>query len=69
MNLWIKLAVAGVGVALGLKAVQWYFWVLHGEYYFPGRYEDAYAAMALAVLVSILALAAVVVSHMIISRR
>jgi len=28
-----------------------YFWVLRAEYYFPGRYEDAFAATFYALLI------------------
>jgi hypothetical protein len=30
-----------------------YFWVLRADYYFPGRYEDAFAATFYALLVGL----------------
>jgi len=65
MSLIRKVAITTTVCGAFLAAVYCYYFLVWADYYFPGRYESAFAAFGNSVVVSIVVLAAVVVSHFI----
>jgi hypothetical protein len=47
-----KVAAVVVLAVLPLAGTYLYMWVWRGKHYFPGRYEDAYQALAMAAFAS-----------------
>lgn len=69
MTLVNKIAITLLCASGAVVLVYSYFWAVRRDYYFPGRYEDAYQAIALTVLASILAVAWVISSHVMRRRK
>ena len=46
-----------------VAGVYWYYWHLYRDFYFPGRYEDAFTAITYATAAAIAAVATVIVVH------
>ena len=69
MSLTRKLAVAVSVWGVVLIAAYFYFGHFERAYYFPGRYEDAFTAMAYSIVGGIVVLVAIGLSHLLTRRR
>ena len=69
MPLLRKLLAVSILLALFWTALIWYFSYYRGDYYFPDRYEDAFATMLSATGFSAIVLVATVVWHFVGARR
>jgi len=69
MRLLKKVLLVSAGLGAFLMSVDWYYGHYRRDYYFPDRYEDAFAAMFYAIVVSVIVLVATVAAHFIGLRR
>ena len=69
MRLVTKLLAVCLALAVFWATVSWYYGHYRGDYYFPDRYEDAFASMLIAVALSVLVVIVTVVWHFIRSTK